>query len=167
MDLFPFDKSKLATGPARVVYAPTSVEVPVKLQDIFELNSPYKLAEDWIDFGASPDGAAASYTRGFETEGLGIEQSNSDVFTSIKGVKRLFKLNVAEIDPANIKVIEGSEAEEEVIEAVKAVEGKGGASKQHAIPLGEITDLPVYRVAIIAQRKKAEAEVTEDRKSVV
>ncbi len=159
--LFPYDKSKMAVGPARVVYAPTTVAIPTKLQDILALNSPYKLATGWLDFGAAPDGDAASYTRGFETEGLGIEQETSDIFTEIKGVKRSFKLNIAELDPTNISIIEGSEVAPEVITAVKSKEGEEGSSAQHRVPLGSISELPTYRVAIIAQRKKAEAEVIE------
>jgi hypothetical protein len=162
MSLFPYDKSKMAVGPARVVYAPTSVAIPTKLQDILALNSPYKLAKEWVDFGSAPEGDAASYTRGFETEGLGIEQETSDIFTEIKGVKRSFKLTLAELDPTNISIVEGSDVSPEVIAKVKSAEGKEGSSAQHRVPLGSISELPTYRVAIIAQRKKSAAEVTEE-----
>src|SRR5690242_12023083 len=96
-----FDITKLGIGPARVLYAPTSVDVPTKLQDIVELvnaEGEYAAAEGWVDFGAAPEGDGAGYSRGFETESLGIEQSSGAIFTDITDVNRSISLNIAEID---------------------------------------------------------------------
>lgn len=159
--LNPYDITKLAVGPSRVLYAPTSVDIPTSLQDIIALNNPYDAKTGWIDFGAAPAGDGASYSRGFDTEGLGIEQETSDIFTEITATNRSFKLTVAEIDPANIAIVEGSSATAEVIEAVKSAEEAEGTTKQERVPLGAISDLPAYRVALIARRKKASVEVKE------
>lgn len=160
--LNPYDITKLAEGPVRVLRAPTSVAVPTKLQDFFALNSPYGSKEDVIDFGAIPKGEDTTYERSFETAGIGIEQETSDIFTEITGTSRTFQIPIAEIDPANVALVEGSEASPEVIAAVKAAEEAEGTSEQEAMPLDAISDLPVYRIMLVARRKKSSITVTEE-----
>lgn len=159
--LNPYDITNLAEGPVRVLRAPTSVAVPTKLQDFFALNSPYGSVEKVIDFGAIPKGEDTTYERSFETSGIGIEQETSDVFTEITGTGRTFSIPIAEIEPANIALAEGSEAAPEVIAAVKSAEEKEGTSEQEAVPLDAISELPVYRIMLIAKRKKSSVTVTE------
>lgn len=153
--LNPYDIAKLAVGPIRVLYAPIGADVPTKLQDIIDLVSPYEPAGEWVDFGAAPEGEGSSYSRGFETEELGIEQTTSAVFTEITDVNRGFSLPVAEIDPANIKVIEGTDVADE------EVEGGIDTSDQTVVPLGVVDELPEYRVALIGRRRKQSGLVTE------
>lgn len=156
MSLNPFDITKLAVGPARVLYAPTSVTVPTKLQDIIGLVSPYApVKEKWIDFGAAPEGDESSYSRGFATQNLGIEQVSGAIFTDITDVNRAFSLNIAEISPENMKIVEGTSVASETVEAAKFT------SKQTRVPIGSVTEFPTYRVALIGQRKMASGVVKE------
>lgn len=152
------DINKLAVGPSRVVYAPTSVAVPKKLHEIVELINEagvYKLADDWIDFGAAPEGDGAGYSRGFETESLGIEQATGAIFTDITDVNRSISLNIAEIDPVNMKIVEGTSIATETIAKAK------GSSAQERVPIGSVTEFDQYRVAILFQRKKQSGVVKE------
>ncbi len=159
--LNPWDITKLAEGPVRALRAPTSVAVPTKLQDFFALNSPYASKTDVVDFGAIPKGEDTTYERSFETEGIGIEQETSDIFTEITGTSRTFEVPIAEIEPVNIALVEGSEAAPEVIAAVKKEGEKEGTSEQEAVPLDAIGDLPVYRIMLVARRKQSSVLVTE------
>jgi hypothetical protein len=157
MPLAPADITKLAVGPARVLYAPTSVAVPKKLQDIVKLteSDDYAPVTGWIDFGAAPEGDGASYSRGFETESLGIEQSSGAVFTDITDVNRSFSLNVAEISPENMKIVEGTTIANEVVAAT------GTTASQVRVPIGSVSEFPSYRVALIGQRKRDSGLVIE------
>jgi hypothetical protein len=153
-----YDITKLGIGPARVLYAPTTVDVPVKLQDIVELvntDGVYAPVEGWIDFGAAPEGDGASYSRGFETEGLGIEQSSGAIFTDITDVNRSISLNIAEIDPVNMKIVEGTDIATETIAKAK------GSSAQSRVPIGSVSEFDQYRIALLAQRKKQSGIVKE------
>lgn len=153
-----YDILKLAVGPARVLYAPTSVAVPTKLQDIVKLvndEGDYAAASEWVDFGASPEGDGASYSRGFETESLGIEQSSGAIFTDITDVNRSISLTVAEIDPDNMKIVEGTDIATEAVAAAKET------SAQDAVPIGSVTEFDTFRVALLAQRKKDSGIVKE------
>lgn len=161
MSLNPYDITKLAVGPIRVLYAPVSVAVPVKLQDIIDLTSPYAAAGEWVDFGAAPEGEGSSYSRGFETEEIGIEQTTSAVFTEITDVNRSFTIPIAEIDPTNIKVVEGTDVASEAVEAAK------DTSAQTVVPLGTVAELPEYRVALIARRPKKSGIVKEPGESAL
>lgn len=153
-----FDITKLGTGPARMIYAPTSVAIPAKAQDFVELinkEGVYKLAEKYKDFGSAPEGDSASYSRGFETESLGIEQSSGAIFTDITDVNRSFSLNIAEIDPENIRIIEGTTNANEAIAAGK------NTSKQVAVSIGSVTEFDQFRVVLIGLRKKQSGIVKE------
>lgn len=157
MPLAPADITKLAVGPARVLYAPTTVAVPKKLQDIVKLTEAddYEPVTGWIDFGAAPEGDGASYNRGFETESLGIEQSAGAIFTDITDVNRGLSLNVAEISPENMKIVEGTTIADETVAAT------GTTAKQTAVPIGSVSEFPSYRVALIGQRKRDSGVVIE------
>ncbi len=157
MALNPADITKLAVGPARVLYAPTTVSVPKKLQDIIKLTDAdeYEPETGWIDFGAAPEGDGASYSRGFETESLGIEQSSGAVFTDITDVNRSFSLNVAEISPANMKIVEGTDIDDETVAATDTT------SAQTRVPIGSVSEFPSYRVALLGQRKRDSGLVVE------
>jgi hypothetical protein len=153
-----YDITKLGVGPARVLYAPVSESVPKKLHDIVELINEdgfYKPVGDWVDFGAAPEGDGASYSRGFETESLGIEQSSGAIFTDITDVNRSISLNVAEIDPVNMKIVEGTSIATETIAKAK------GSSAQERVPIGSVTEFDQYRIVLIAQRKKQSGVVKE------
>jgi len=156
----PYDIFNLITGPARVLYAPTKVAVPKKLQDIIELldEKDYDPKAEWVDFGAAAEGEAPSYSRGFESEGLSIEQEKSAVFTDITDINHTISLNVAEITPENIKIVEGIDPGALTSETVAATEK---TAKQEAVPLDAISQLPAYRIALLGERRKEAGVVVE------
>jgi hypothetical protein len=152
MSLKPWDITKLAVGPVRVLLAPTSEAVPTSLQDVIDLVSPYDPAGDWFDLGAARE--SSTYTRGMDEEGLQIQQESGDIMTEITDISRSLKLSIAEIAPENIGIIENSV----VTEAVAAA---ANTSAQTAVPIGSFSDLENYRAAMIAVRKKQSGVVTE------
>ncbi len=156
--LTPYDIFSLAVGPVRAVYAPTTVPVPKKLQDFVDLvnkEGVYKLADEYVDFGTAPEGQGASYTRGFQTQSLGVEASSGAVFTDITDVNRGVALELAEVNPANVQIVEGGSKDPETIAKAK------GASAQKAVALGSPAEFPSFRVALIGQRKKDSGIVKE------
>lgn len=156
----PYDIFNLITGPATLGYAPATVSVAKKLQDFISLLSKddYKAAEKYDFFGAAAEGEAPSYSRGFESDGLGIEQESSAVLTSITDVNHGFSLNIAEIEPENIKMVEGIELGAGTSETVAATET---TSKQEVVPIGSLTEVPRYRMFLIGERKIESGEVIE------
>jgi hypothetical protein len=156
--LNPYDIFSLAVGPVRAVYAPTTVDVWGKLQDFVALvndEGKYELVEEVEDFGTAPEGQGASYTRGFETQSLGVEASSGAVFTDITDVNRGFSLELAEVNPKNVSIVEGVTKDPETIAKAK------GASAQTRVPLGSPTEFPSWRIALIGQRKKDSGIVKE------
>lgn len=148
--LTPYDLLSLAVGPSRCVYAPVAVTRPEKFQDFVDLandDGVYKLSEEYEDFGTAPEGQGSSYTRGFETESLGVEAASGAIFTDITDVNRGLALELAEINPKNIGIVEGTDAAPVTIAKAK------GASAQEAVDLGSPTEFPKFRIALIGQRK--------------
>lgn len=152
MALKPWDITKLAVGPVRVMLAPVSQAIPTKLQDIIDLTAPYDVNGAWFDLGAARE--SSSYTRNMDEEGLQIQQETGDIMTEITDISRSFQVSIAEIDQKNVGIIENSTA----TEAIGAV---SGSSAQTAVPIGSFSDLEVYRAAMIAVRKKQSGVVTE------
>lgn len=156
--LTPYDVLSLAVGPSRTIFAPSSVAVPKKFTDFVALvnkEGKYELVEEYTDFGTAPEGQGSSYTRGFSTESLGVEASSGAVFTDITDVNRGMALELAEINPQNIAIVEGVSADPVTIAKAK------GASAQEAVLLGSPTEFPTFRVITIGQRKKDSGIVVE------
>jgi hypothetical protein len=152
---FPYDLDHLLGGRARVLIAKitsTPPAVPVKINDIIKLESPYEPLTGWTDIGAARD--SASYNRGFSSEGWEVQQVNSRVLEDITDTSRSLSLSIAEVRSDLLELIEQSPG----AETIAAV---AGATPQKAVPVGNITDLTRYRVAFIAQRKKKSGIVKE------
>lgn len=156
--LTPYDIFSLAVGPVRAVYAPTTVDVWKKFQDFVALvnkEGKYELEDEVLDFGTAPEGQGASYTRGFQTQSLGVEASSGAVFTDITDVNRGISLELAEVKPETVSIVEGVTKDPETIAKAK------GASAQTRVALGSPTEFPTFRVALIGQRKKDSGIVKE------
>lgn len=148
------DKSTLANllpGPARVLYAPTTVAVPTKLDDIIAMATPYAPKAGWIDAGATAD--AASYGRDLDTAEFEIEQKSIPVLTRVTGTERQLTVPFAEITMALQKIIEEGATPATI--AVGA--GASGTPAQIRQPFGSISDLTRYRWVMISERDKAVA----------
>jgi hypothetical protein len=145
------DKAILAnilTGPARVLYAPTTVAVPTKLNDIISLSTPYAPKTGWIDAGATAD--ATSYERDMDSETYEIEQKTTAVLEKITSVERSLTVPFAEITSALQKIIEEGAAAVTIAVGAAA----SGTSAQTRQPFGSIGSLTRFRWAMIAERPK-------------
>ena len=152
---FPYDLTNLLGGRVRVLISKIDtapVAIPVKINDIIKLSSPYEAAAKWTDVGAARD--AASYSRGFSSEGWEIQQVNSAVLEDITGTARSVSLSLGEVRQDLLELLEQSPGAETIAKGV-------GQSPQKAVPFGNFTDLTRWRVAFIAQRKQKSGIVKE------
>lgn len=149
---FPFDLANLAGGAVRILYAPVTESIPTTLTDIFDLESPYAAAGDWVDFGATSEPFTA--TRGFDTEGWQIEQTTGNVIEDITDTTRSWTVPIAELHADTLKIIE-NQADETAIAAV------ANASAQTKVSFGSILSPVRYRMAFISRRNRASGVVTE------
>lgn len=152
MSLKPWDITKLAVGPVRTILAPDTEDVPEAIQDVVDMTAPYANNNSFFDLGAARE--SSTYTRGMDEEGLQIQQESGDIMSEITDIQRTFKLSVSEIAPDNIKIIENSTTQESIAAA-------SGSSAQVAVPVGSFSDLEVYRLVLIAVRKKQSGVVIE------
>lgn len=152
MSLKPWDITKLAVGPVRTILAPDTEDIATALQDVQDLVSPYALNGTFFDLGAARE--SSTYTRGMDEEGLQIQQETGDIMSEITDISRTFKLSISEIAPENIGIIENSTLTE-------SIAAGSGTSAQTAVPVGSFSDLEVYRLCMVAVRKKQSGVVTE------
>lgn len=153
----PYDEAGALTGPARAVYAPTSVAVPTDADDIVErsanVSGEYPLKTGWLDFGLAAD--APSYTHGRESEGLEYQQPSGALFQTITNINRSMTLNVAHIDDKTLEIIENAGS----ATTIAAEPGVGTAQKK--INVGLYSSTPVWRIALISFRPDGAGEVEE------
>jgi hypothetical protein len=164
MGFFKYDLKKLIGSGARVLYAPSSVSLPVgsglptiKINDIIELTSALSYAPKtgWVDLGAAREGQGAQYERNITQEDWNIEQATGAVATDITDVPRTMTVQMAEIAPTGVTILENAPAS-------RAISAASGQSAQTGVDFGSFENLPRYRVAIIGQRRKGIAnDVTE------
>lgn len=168
MGFLKYDLTKLIGSGARVLYAPSSFTVPVSggaptidLADIIDLVGPtYAPKTGWVDLGAAREGQGAQYERNIETEEWNIEQATGAVAEDVTDVPRSMTVQMAEISPAGITIVENAPASRAI--AAAPASGDDGAGAQTAVDFGSFENLPRYRVAIIGQRRKGiGADVTE------
>lgn len=149
---FPYDLTKLLGGKHRWLYAPTTVAVPDDITDIIDVVYPYAPKTGWLDGGAT--GGPFTYTRAVTKSGFNIQQSTPTVLEVVSDITRTFAVAQAEFTPEIMTIFEESTG----IDTVAAGANKGS---QKRIPFGNITSLTRYRVAVLAQRQKAQGLVTE------
>ena len=151
-----YTKADAISGPARVLYAPTSVALPTKIDDIINLvadiDGNYDPKVGWIDFGLAAD--ASSYSRAFETEGQEYEQPLGALFEKITQITREMTVNIAAFNPAALSIIEEAPASTAVAAAVNR-------SAQTRVDFGSFDSQTKYRIAMIQQRDKDAVLVTE------
>jgi hypothetical protein len=146
---FAVDKSTLAnllTGPARWLYAPTTVAVPTKLDDIVALTSPYAPKTGWIDGGATTD--TPTYGRDMDSSDLSIQNRTTPVLKRITGTSRTLQVTVGEITAALMQIIENAPAPTTIAVGAAA----SGTPAQTRLDLGSISTLVRFRHALIAER---------------
>lgn len=152
-DFFPFDINKIAQGPARVMYAPTTVAVPTKLSSLFLQKAPYTAATDWLNAGATTGPTVIGRT--FATTGLNIQQTSSTILDEISDVGRTVTIPIGQLDSALLSVMEQSGSVTTVASA------SGVDLGQTVVKFGSIVDLGTYRVAVVYRFKKSQGIVVE------
>lgn len=144
------------SGPARVLYAPTTVAVPAGLDSIINLvadvNGVYAPKTGWVDFGLAAD--ASSYSKGHDTEGQEYEQPTGLLFEQVSDINRQITVNMAEILPENLQIIESSGV-------ISTKAAAANVSAQQVLKAGSFTSVTRYRIAIISQRDVGAVKVTE------
>lgn len=159
--LNPYDLTKLLTGGARVLYAPTTVAKPAKLTDVIVTDAgsdQYLPATGWIDFGATTGGAA--YSRSIEETGYKIDQDTSDVISEVTGVVRGFAGTFNQVQPELLKIFEQAAA-------ITTVAAGAHSSQEKQVKFGTIQTLDRYRIAVIGRKAKGiGADVTQSNGTV-
>ena len=152
-DFFPYSLNDIALGPARLLYAPSTVAVPTKLSNLFLQKAPYTPATGWLDGGATTGPSVIG--RSFSTSGINIEQTSSTILDEITDVARTATIPVGELTSDILAILEQSGG----VTTVAA--GTGVDLGQTKVPFGSIVDLGVYRIALVYRFKKSQGAVVE------
>jgi hypothetical protein len=151
MSMFPYDVNELADGPIRCMFTPIDTDLPDYFTDFVAVKDPYAAAADWVDFGATAGPFQAA--RNLSTTGYNIQQTTQTVRERVTEVVRQVTVNVAELRPDIVRMLE-----EGVASDLAAASGKSAASK---VTFGNIEDLTQYRMAFIGRRGKDQGIVNE------
>lgn len=149
---FPYDLNNLLSGAVRVLRAPTSVDVPVDESDIFSPVSPYAAATGWADVGATRENFG--YSRGFDTEGLEIQQVAGNILEEITNISRSINFSQAEWSPTHFQAMEGAPS-------VATIAAAAGSPAQKRVAFGSFASLSRERFAFVSMRPRASGVVTE------
>src|SRR3982750_708625 len=89
---FPYDITNLLSGAVSVLYGTpgdgtgATVDLPADISDVVDMTAPYAPKPGWTYLGATRE--AFSYSRGFDTEGLEIQQSETAILEEVTGITR-------------------------------------------------------------------------------
>lgn len=150
--MFPYDVAELADGPIRALFAPITTALPGTLDAVIDQVDPYDPQTGWVDFGATAGPFQAN--RNIATASYNIQQTTTAVRERISETTRTVVVNVAEIRPDIMRMIEEGPGNETVAAAT-------GVGAHTNVPFGNIEDLTQYRMAFIGRRGKDQGIVTE------
>jgi hypothetical protein len=144
--MFPYAVAELADGPIRCLFAPITTALPDALDDVIGTVDPYDPKTGWVDFGATA--GPFQVNRNIATASYNIQQTTTAVRERVSEVTRSAVVNVAEIRPDIMMMLE---------------EGPGNttATGFTKVPFGNIEDLTQYRGAFIGRRGKDQGVITE------
>lgn len=151
----------MIVGAARAVIAPIDLtdNTPAPADNIGDFVAlsqdagAYPLVSPYRDLGAATDGS--SYSHGRSSSGVEIQQETGAIMEEITSVARAMSLSMAEVDPANIQLVENADE-------ITTIAAAAGLSAQKRVGMGSYTDLSLYRVALIGIRKKNAGIVVEE-----
>lgn len=121
-------------------------------RSVIGMVAPYGEKTGWVDIGATAD--STDYTRDMNSSGWEIEQSSSAVFEEITEVSRTLKVEVAEITPEKLRILEEAGA-------IGTVAAGSGWSAQKSVKFGSFSSLVKRRVCFIGQRNLGSGAVVE------
>lgn len=151
----PWDASGALTGPARVLYGDAGSN-PADLWDIVpaeNTSGEYPAKMGYTDFGLAAN--APVYTSSRTTTSLVYQQPSVALYETINTVDRKLQLDVAQIDAANLRIIENATAAD--IDIAAAAHESAGTK----VPLGTYDSLNTYLVALVSFRPSGAEDVTE------
>lgn len=149
---FPYDVDNLLSGAVRILRAPAATAVPTDISDVIGMVSPYAALTGWTDLGATRE--SFSYTRGFDTEGLEIQQVAGNILEEITSITRSLQLSMAEFKPEHFQLMEGAPS-------VATIAAAANTGAQKKVGFGSFASLSRERYAFISMRPKAAGTVTE------
>lgn len=153
----PYDETGALTGPARVLYGNSATAIPVDLWDVIpaqaDAQGEYPAKTGWNDFGLAAE--APSYSHDKETEGIEYEQPSAALFEQISAITRSFTAQIAQIDPANMAIVENSQA------GTTAIAAGPNESAQDKVPFGLYDSFLTQRIVLVTYRPSGAGEVTE------
>lgn len=151
---FPYDINNLLSGAVSILYARIAdvAVLPDDISDVIGMVSPYTPKAGWNYLGATRE--AFSYSRGFDTEGLEIQQSQSAILEEVTDINRSLTVSMAEFNPFGFQLMENAPS-------VATVAAAANVSAQDRIAFGNFASVDRYRFAFISRRPKASGLVTE------
>lgn len=152
----PWDASGALTGPGRVLFAENTVASPSDLWDVIpaeNTDGEYPPKTGWVDFGLAAN--APQYTTARTTAALTYQQPSVVLYEVVDTVTRTLSVDIAEITPANLRIVENSTIANE---AVAAATHKSAGTK---IPLGLYDSLTTYHIAMVSFRPSGADDTTE------
>ena len=137
-------RANLLSGNHRLLIAPAgSVSIPVNIDDIHAMVSPYTKKTGWFELGATTD--STTYEMSLDSEDQFIQQSSAAVASKITEQIRSVSATIGEFTPNSIRWAEEGGADL----AIAAGANKGAQTRVRS---GEISTRSVYRFAIIGER---------------
>jgi hypothetical protein len=149
---FPYDIDNLLGGAVRVLYAPVTATLPDDIADVIDMTTPYAAKTPWVDFGATKE--SFTYTRGFDTEGLEIQQVPGAILEDITDLSRTITVSVAELRPEMLAIVEQGTIATDVAAGT-------GSGAQDIVKFGAFNSITQYRVAWVSRRHQGSGTVYE------
>lgn len=149
---FPYDIDNLLGGAVRVLYAPVTTALPDDIADVIAMTTPYAPMTGWKDFGATKE--SFTYTRGFSTEGLEIQQVPGAILEDITDLSRTITVSVAELRDELLAMVEQGTVGTDVAPAT-------GAGGQDIVKFGAFNSVTQYRIAWVSRRHQGSGTVAE------
>jgi hypothetical protein len=147
--------ANLFNGPGWFFYAPLTVTVPAKLDDIIALATPYAPKTGWIS-GGMVTRDAMSVAMSMTATDFMTGHSNLPVGRRVTDTSRLATVDLQELTPALTQLIENTPTPTTVAAGIAG----SGTSAQTIIPVGSIQTLTRYRCAFVGERDPALTGVT-------
>ena len=137
------NRADLLAGRLRLLIAPTSVAIPVNIDDIVAMVSPYAKKTGWLELGGTSD--STTYEMSMDSEEWFLQQSSQSVGERITELMRSVSTTLAEHAPRFIRYAEEGGADF----AISAGANKGAQTRVRS---GDINTRTVYRLALIGER---------------
>lgn len=164
MSFFKYTIEDLIGSGARTLIADSGFTLPVAggaptigVSDIIDPTNAgdYAPKTNWTDIGSAREGQGSNYGRNITASEWRLEQSTAMVAQDITDVPRTLTVQIAEMNPANLKLFEDAPG-------TRAIAAAAGTPAQTAVDFGSIESLSHYTVALLGQfRKGVGKDVTE------